>query len=243
MAQDTTAPNEPSEKMPPQTTKPSRPLLTLYLPIFSLFLFLLLPLTLYLSPLSPPSFLHPQASRQQSCPNTPTLHPTLFRDHFEYQLPDTQSNKAWSDLFTPNGGFLIQPDKEGKNRVYGISMLHQLHCLSMLRTMLVWKMGHGHTGMETRDGEKEKASSLVERHWVHCLDYLRQVTSLSPSFTVIFAPILTCGNKGILCAADSTIESPYVNQHGIDIVNYTTVHQCGDSEALYRMSFESGFVE
>lgn len=76
-------------------------------------------------------------------------------------------DKSWQELLTPGGGFLRVHEPNGKVNEYGVSMFHQLHCLTMVREMLLGQpMSREH---ETSDWSEDSM------HWLHCLDYLAQV--------------------------------------------------------------------
>ena len=122
--------------------------------------------------------------------------PQLFSEVEKYQNMSHEYDQAWTDILPKNGGFMEKLDWEGKPHRYGISMFHQLHCLSTMRDVyqkLVEDLqkataaaagadqavadqgqpGHGH---ESRDGVKaHPPSHFQENHWLHCFNYLRQV--------------------------------------------------------------------
>lgn len=52
-------------------------------------------------------------------------------------------------------------------------MLHQAHCIDMLRAALLGGM-HDHSLTFKRDGLR-KVDSLDDEHLEHCLDYIAQV--------------------------------------------------------------------
>ncbi|KAI1440842.1 hypothetical protein F5Y02DRAFT_431711 [Annulohypoxylon stygium] len=121
----------------------------------------------------------------------------------------------WEDLLTPNGGFLMVREKNGEINQIGVSMFHQLHCLSMVRAMLLKGDTHmDHNHVESRDmnqGAKDRG------HFLHCFDYIVQA---------------------ILCTADDALERsgkvsvPGGGQvGGINGVGQT--HSCRNSTALY----------
>ncbi|KAF2710266.1 hypothetical protein K504DRAFT_501538 [Pleomassaria siparia CBS 279.74] len=121
-------------------------------------------------------------------------------------------DNSWSNFLPSNGGVLKVEHADGKIGGYGVSMFHQLHCLSMLRDMLLRKpMSHAHETDETDDWSEDNL------HWLHCFDYIAQ---------------------GILCAADDTLEKPDsdFNVDGlpvtIDGMGYT--HQCKNSSHLWQ---------
>ena len=67
-------------------------------------------------------------------------------------------------------GFLQVQRHNGEVEEYGISLFHQLHCLQMIRSLLLnqsWA-SHHHDAGQVDDGP----------HWAHCVDYLAQVRFL-----------------------------------------------------------------
>ena len=83
----------------------------------------------------------------------------------------------WETLMMPNGGFISQPDSEGIMRQHGISMFHQLHCLIMIRAEIQRLMTsvQSHNGTRAGGAKEIKQTLREEYHWMHCIDYIRQV--------------------------------------------------------------------
>ena len=105
----------------------------------------------------------------------------LFANHREYQTLETEDDALWDDLLTPNGGFIWQTEADGKRHVSGISMFHQLHCLQMLRAKLFQfreqALGAPDPAEPDHNGSKHSHHPIDDKHWLHCLDYLRQVSA------------------------------------------------------------------
>ncbi|CAG8955464.1 hypothetical protein HYFRA_00010330 [Hymenoscyphus fraxineus] len=144
---------------------------------------------------------------------------TIFTEHDRFMSLDHADDSVWDALLTPNGGFFKQPDSNGKMRSHGISMFHQLHCLQMIRAKVQMLTevtdGHPHLGRGEHDHILNNSA-----HWLHCFDYIRQ---------------------GILCAADSTVETPEKDEHGKEIIAGKLVaHQCRNARPLYELSAGSG---
>lgn len=98
--------------------------------------------------------------------------PTIFREHEEFQTWDSRADRGWHDLVTPNGGFIIDPTRTD-SEVYGIAMFHQLHCVAMFRNDFQELFAR----LDGRsDGMTNVLHHMDERHTLHCLDYLRQVS-------------------------------------------------------------------
>jgi hypothetical protein len=100
-----------------------------------------------------------------------------FRQKFEPRLDlrslDASTDVLWDDkhLLTPNGGYLLR-NIDGEDSYLGVTMFHQLHCLQALRTALQ---------VLTNKVNGTGSGELPDTHWhgnhyLHCLDYLRQVS-------------------------------------------------------------------
>ncbi|KAI1081557.1 hypothetical protein F5B20DRAFT_579419 [Whalleya microplaca] len=134
-----------------------------------------------------------------------------------------QKSDWWDSLLTPNGGFLIVEEKNREIAKYGVSMFHQLHCLSMIRSMLLGgEMHMGHIRDESH-GVKESESAEDRDHWLHCFDYLIQ---------------------GILCSADDSLEKSIKvlgpGSKEEDVINgMGHEHQCRNATLLYDYVLQS----
>jgi hypothetical protein len=73
-------------------------------------------------------------------------------------------------------GFLQLREYGAKPAHYGVSMLHQLHCLEMVKSALYGGEMGDHTHHRTRDVDPHV-------HVSHCFDYLMQVSATSGSIT------------------------------------------------------------
>jgi hypothetical protein len=134
----------------------------------------------------------------------PALRPVKFAQRPEFFDLTPAGDGNWTALLPPNGGFVSERTGEGGFEMAGITMFHQLHCLQMIREafqdLMEGKkvlesemddedeMGAGDVGKE--HGVKRKRSigkrhgpHLDQDHWVHCLDYLMQVSRLACSFS------------------------------------------------------------
>jgi Domain of unknown function (DUF3328). len=109
-------------------------------------------------------------------PNPPPVFtPMLFREishsNSFNSAEEAAQDPSWSQLLTHGGGFLHVQESDGEVHGYGVSMFHQLHCLMMIRDMLLGKpMSHAH---EASDWSNDSM------HWLHCLDYLAQVSIMN----------------------------------------------------------------
>jgi hypothetical protein len=122
-----------------------------------------------------------------------------FSEHENYMNLSHEYDMLWMDLLTPNGGFVKRPDKHGKERKNGISMFHQLHCLGMMREAvqdLTERLATAESGMpmSSRRAAAGGAHGLHDPtaepdHWLHCFDYLRQVSFHSFGFCFLVVPV------------------------------------------------------
>jgi len=127
-------------------------------------------------------------------------------DTRHYALDSVDAEAEYRSLYPGNGrGFLrLGPRK----RFFGISMYHQLHCLSALRqAILDARNGASHdSGGDGGHSAGHSHGGAVD-HSAHCLNYLRET---------------------ILCAADVTLE-PEIVEGSQDVGNGNAVtHVCRD---------------
>jgi len=162
--------------------------------------------------------------------------PTKFEIHPEYMNMASEYDYLWEALLPPSGG-LVDTGK-AEMRVYGLTMFHQLHCLQMIRNafqdLQPGSIRRQQTYRHHATHQNDEEAHPPERHWTHCLDYLRQV-SANPTSTLDSYKashwLLSCQN--ILCTADSTVEHAEKNKKGVFIVDGMVVHQCKDPRPLY----------
>ncbi|CAG8959441.1 hypothetical protein HYFRA_00001339 [Hymenoscyphus fraxineus] len=154
-------------------------------------------------------------------PNSPTLtlNAKLFKpiaNEESFKSAKAAANDTnWKELLSAGEGFLQVQNENGRKVKMGVSMFHQLHCLVMLRDLLLNPtMAHA---SPTGDWPDDNL------HWLHCFDYLAQ---------------------GVLCAADDTLEKPGFTKNtkgevavGIDGMNQ--IHQCRDSSKLWDVVLDS----
>ena len=110
----------------------------------------------------------------------PSSHDVVFYDYDEFQSLSSATDSAWNNLLTPNGGMLYSIDTSGRRVGRGISMFHQLHCLSMVRSKLQSLSGpdagsERHHSAGERHDYAHNHHDLDNDHVLHCLDYIRQV--------------------------------------------------------------------
>ncbi|KAE8356753.1 hypothetical protein BDV28DRAFT_144874 [Aspergillus coremiiformis] len=137
-------------------------------------------------------------------------HPTHLPKEFNNPIPKTffPSNKTHPTLLdeahlTRNGGFLMLRKTPSAPPIgYGISMLHQAHCVDMLRAAL-FGGPHEHTLHFRRDTPRA-VDSLDDEHLEHCLDYIAQVSGLYGA----------CGRGGNSVLGDSLRSGRYDRAEG-----------------------------
>ena len=95
---------------------------------------------------------------------------TIFYEHLEFQTWENSADEHWNALIPANGGFASRKDYNDGNP-YGYSMIHQLHCVQMIRNDLRELLAR----IDGRsDGKDNYLYWFDEPHTLHCLDYLRQ---------------------------------------------------------------------
>jgi hypothetical protein len=83
---------------------------------------------------------------------------------------EAANDSTWNNnLQTPGDGFLMVKEDDGKTVTgYGVSMYHQIHCLTMIRSMLLGQpMSYAHEAPGWADNSM---------HWLNCIDYLANVS-------------------------------------------------------------------
>ncbi|GKZ33771.1 hypothetical protein AbraIFM66950_003806 [Aspergillus brasiliensis] len=137
--------------------------------------------------------------------------------------PSHDTGRSWESLLLPeNGGILKVRTDNHTITDYGISMFHQLHCLTVLRGLIFPETSQHHGASTSPSHSGNHHEDAV--HWAHCFDYIAQA---------------------IICAADDTIEPPHsaINEDGKRILVIDGIghrHQCRDPEPLWRAVRESG---
>ncbi|PYI07041.1 hypothetical protein BO78DRAFT_106354 [Aspergillus sclerotiicarbonarius CBS 121057] len=174
-----------------------------------------------------------QQFQQHVCPASPSepTAPITRKFHSLSPLvgihPDASqsysADTSWESLLLPqNGGMLRVQTSNDTVTDYGISMFHQLHCLTVLRGLIFpgTSQHHGASTSPSHSGDAHEDAV----HWAHCFDYIAQA---------------------IICAADDTIEPPHsvINKDGkrvlvIDGIGHK--HQCRDPGPLWRAVLGSG---
>lgn len=125
------------------------------------------------------SFVHPSTHNERN-----DLRVTTLSEHKPYESLSHDYDELWDQLLTPNGGFIIKIDDKNLRHRYGVSMFHQLHCLAMIRAALqMLEQPNTLPGNASHHEHQHEAqrSDFDMPHWLHCFDYLRQVTRSFPA--------------------------------------------------------------
>lgn len=80
-------------------------------------------------------YLHPSATKLLPHISTSRTHPKTFIANPAYNNLSPSADGNWTNLLPPNGGFFSSKVEDGYEMV-GLTMFHQLHCLSMIRGAL-----------------------------------------------------------------------------------------------------------
>lgn len=85
------------------------------------------------------------------------------------------TNRSWESLLLPeNGGILKVRTHNNTITDYGISMFHQLHCLTVLRGLIFPETSQHHGASTSPSHSGDEHEDAV--HWAHCFDYIAQVS-------------------------------------------------------------------
>ncbi|KAI5370418.1 Putative mycotoxin biosynthesis protein UstYa [Septoria linicola] len=151
----------------------------------------------------------------------PSSRVTFQRDEKFAAAASEESDAAWSAMMPPGDGFVVVDDARsfglppGKDtrygEVYDISMWHQLHCLSHMRTYLYTMQ----TYLNRTNVQQVFDVVLAPQsdHISHCFDYIRQA---------------------IMCAGDLTLEWPRTEADGrrFAVDGWGVEHQCKSWDAM-----------
>jgi len=142
--------------------------------------------------------------------------PVKFDRDDRYAAPSSpETDVAWGSISPPGDGFIFvnnsasynlepgKPSSEGE--VYDVSLFHQLHCLTHIRTY-AFTMKAGMDNNNTRE-VYDLLLRRQEDHVFHCFDYIRQA---------------------LMCAGDMTIEWPREEADGrrFAVDGWGITHQC-----------------
>ena len=119
----------------------------------------------------------------QVCPSEPRSTPPIIRK-FQSLTPllgaksdgsPHDTHRSWESLLLPeNGGILKVRTDNNTITDYGISMFHQLHCLTVLRGLIFPETSQHHGASTSPSHSGDEHEDAV--HWAHCFDYIAQVS-------------------------------------------------------------------
>jgi len=147
-----------------------------------------------------------------------TIQRTYGKDT-RYMSLNHDYDHLWNRIASEHGGLIKYPDPNSPHaarveQLGVMSMFHQLHCIASFRNAL----------QDAYYGHKVSFDQTENRHWPHCLDYMRQA---------------------IICAADDTIEREKVvnGTRTFKIDGMTDHRQCKDSTHIYELLREHGLPD
>ncbi|KAK1766578.1 hypothetical protein QBC33DRAFT_611770 [Phialemonium atrogriseum] len=138
----------------------------------------------------------------------------------KYEDTGPEGYGLWNDLMPVGLGFLRVPyprrfdmpdsepieDDPEQGEVYSLSVTHQLHCLAVLRDVII------------KYEKRDKSRYAGDGHEYHCLDYIRQAVMCAGDTTMDYADDRVFGQDG------------KVTRYGFTGANST--HQCRDWDAI-----------
>ena len=109
-------------------------------------------------------------------PVTPSSITTTFDPDLDLYLSGPAGNDAWNKMMLEDwrGGFLKVRHNETNAPGWGVSMLHGLHCLQLLKLSISMLLDSHNNRSATAAGH---ADHLDFDHLEHCLGYVAQVSS------------------------------------------------------------------
>jgi len=143
----------------------------------------------------------------------------IYGKDTRYMSLDHKYDHLWIRISSDHAGLVKFPDPEslhpGRDAPLGVmSMFHQLHCISSFRNAM----------QDAYDAKPIAFDQSGNRHWPHCLDYMR---------------------KAILCAADDTLERERITNgtRTFKIDGLTDVRQCRDNSHIYDLLRKHGLPD
>ncbi|KAK9424904.1 putative Tat pathway signal sequence [Seiridium unicorne] len=174
----------------------------------------------------------PQKVLDSPLPTFPTEIRQFQEDRLYMSRPSAESDAAWEALSgpdRPHRGFVrldtgSAPDYGGntEEKMYGISVFHQLHCLGGVRKML-WDIIYGRADVEhllaayPENATEFNFEATTHGLWHvnHCLDYVRQA---------------------LQCNADLSLEWPVEVNGETLVVGWDNVHECKNWDSIYAFA-------
>ncbi|KAH7350825.1 hypothetical protein BKA65DRAFT_535923 [Rhexocercosporidium sp. MPI-PUGE-AT-0058] len=147
-----------------------------------------------------------------------------FPTKFEDTAPE--ADKLWNDLMPIGSGFIRVPyprrfdmpqskaieDDPEEGEVYSLSIAHQLHCLAVIRHVIM------------KYEKRDKSRFAGDGHEYHCIDYIRQSLLCAGDTTLDYAEIRR-GSDGV------------ERRRGFTGANST--HQCRDWDSIRAWAIEN----
>ncbi|KAG4429570.1 hypothetical protein IFR05_014945 [Cadophora sp. M221] len=144
----------------------------------------------------------------------------------KYEDTGPEGDKLWNDMMPIGSGFIrvpyprrfdmpqsksIENDPE-EGEVYSLSIMHQLHCLAVIRHVIM------------KYEKRDKSRFTGDGHEYHCIDYIRQAILCAGDTTLDYAEIVT-GSDGV--------------QRRLGFTGANSTHQCRDWDAIRAWAIEN----
>ena len=115
----------------------------------------------------------------------------IFQVGIDFEDIDASASQSGEHaILTPNGGFLQVREEDDVLRHYGVSMFHQLHCLGMIRELVLGGTMRGDASVAQMKPD-DSAGQDEEPHWLHCFNYIAEVRVFhSPKSMIITLDLL-----------------------------------------------------
>ncbi|CZT05096.1 uncharacterized protein RAG0_11329 [Rhynchosporium agropyri] len=143
----------------------------------------------------------------------------------KYADTGSEADSLWRDMMPIGAGFVrvphprrfdmpesksIEGDPE-EGEVYSLSITHQLHCLAVIRHVIM------------KYEKKDKSRYAGEGHEYHCIDYIRQAILCAGDTTLDYAAIVK-GSDGV--------------ERRLGFTGANSTHQCRDWDAIRDWAIE-----
>ncbi|KAH8884196.1 hypothetical protein GQ53DRAFT_846499 [Thozetella sp. PMI_491] len=162
---------------------------------------------------------------QEFIPDIPSRGAT-FKFPTKYEDTGPDGDRLWDELMPVGAGFVRVPyprrfnmpasepieDDNEEGELYSLSVTHQLHCLAVLRHVIIKYEKH------------DKSRFAGDGHEYHCLDYIRQAVLCAGDTTLDYADDQVIGQDG------------KVTRYGFTGANST--HMCRDWDAIKKFAEE-----
>lgn len=167
--------------------------------------------------------------QQAFVPEIPTTE-VVFDFPTPYEDTSVEGDKLWDALMPIGSGFVRVPnprrydmpeskaieDDPEEAEIYSVSVLHQLHCLGVIRDVI-------------KNYEKNEPSRFARGgHEYHCLDYLRQAVMCNGDTTLDYAELHDDGTRRGFSGANSTHQCRSWDA----IVGWAVENRAGDKKGI-----------